>query len=376
MLKTHRVAVATLVLAMLVLPATVWAVAAPISLGTAASFAVLGGTTVTNTGLTVVSGDLGVSPGSAVTGFPPGVLVGTLSTADPVAAQAQADLADAYDDAAGQAPDALISGDLGGLTLTPGVYAAASSIGLTGTLTLDAQDDPDAIWIFQVGSTLTTASASNMTLVNGAQSCNVFWQIGSSATLGTSSHLVGNILALASITATTGVTIDGRALARNGAVTLDTNAIVRATCAVAPEPTPVPTRGPGARLSRRRSSTPEPTPVRTPCADAGSRRLSRRRSPTPEPTPEPTPVPTPVPAPEPTPEPTPVPTPVPTPTPRPEPTPEPDAGTDPCPYAGAGAGRRRGARSLADPTDRTDQPEARERERPGRPSRSRRRPTR
>ena len=138
----------------------------------------LGGTTVTSTGLTVVSGDLGVSPGSAVTGFPPGVLVGTLSTADPAAAQAQADLADAYDDAAGQAPDALISGDLGGLTLTPGVYAAASSIGLTGTLTLDAQDDPDAIWIFQVGSTLTTASASNMTLVNGAQSCNVFWQIG------------------------------------------------------------------------------------------------------------------------------------------------------------------------------------------------------
>jgi hypothetical protein len=209
------------------------AVASPVPLGTASSFAVLGGQSVTNTGPSVITGDLGVSPGTSVTGFPPGVVNGTIHSADAVALQAQSDLTTAYNAAASQAKDASLTspGDLGGLTLVPGVYNASSSIGLTGTLTLDAGGDPNAVWVFQVGSTLTTATASRVRLINGASPCNVFWQIGSSATLGTSSTFVGNILALTSITVTTGTTIDGRALARNGSVTLDTNTITRETCA-------------------------------------------------------------------------------------------------------------------------------------------------
>jgi type VI secretion system secreted protein VgrG len=209
-----------------------------VSLGAAESFAVLGGQTVTNTGPTVVSGDLGVSPGSAVTGFPPGIVVdGEVHAADALAAQAQAqaDLTSVYNDAAGQASDANIAGDLGGLTLTPGVYTAASSIGLTGTLTLDGQGDPNSVFIFQVGSTLTTASGSDIALINGAVAGNVYLQVGSSATLGTGSSFAGTIMALTSITVTTGVSVEGRVLARNGAVTLDTNTINRPPAAL-PEP--------------------------------------------------------------------------------------------------------------------------------------------
>jgi hypothetical protein len=173
-----------------------------------------------------------------VTGFPPGVVItGTIHAADAVAAQAQADLTTAYDDAAGRAPTASIAGDLGGLTLLPGVYKASSSIGLTGTVTLDAQGDPNAVFVFQIGSTLTTASASVVSLINSAAACNVFWQVGSSATLGTGSTMSGSILALTSITATTDVTVDGRLLARNGAVTLDANAITDSTCAPPEETT-------------------------------------------------------------------------------------------------------------------------------------------
>ncbi|HLX51314.1 MAG TPA: ice-binding family protein [Streptosporangiaceae bacterium] len=205
---------------------------APVSLGTASSFAVLAGSTVTNTGPSVITGDLGVSPGTAVTGFPPGMVVsGTIHAGDAVAAAAQADLTTAYNDAAGRAPDQDLTGqDLGGKTLTAGVYKFDSSAGLTGTLTLDGQGNPDAVFIFQIGSTLTTASASNVVLINGARACDAFWQIGSSATLGTGTSFIGNILALTSITATTGVTVDGRLLARNGAVTLDTNTVQRAGC--------------------------------------------------------------------------------------------------------------------------------------------------
>ncbi|KJS52317.1 Large tegument protein, partial [Streptomyces rubellomurinus subsp. indigoferus] len=179
-------------------PARALAVASPISLGTASSFAVLGGQSVSNTGPSVITGDLGVSPGTAVSGFPPGTVNGTIHSADAVALQAQSDLTVAYNNAASQAKDASLTspGDLGGLTLVPGVYNASSSIGLTGTLTLDAGGDPNAVWVFQVGSTLTTASASRVNLINGAAPCNVFWQIGSSATLGTNSTFVGNILAL------------------------------------------------------------------------------------------------------------------------------------------------------------------------------------
>jgi len=213
---------------------------ATVPLGTAGAFAVLGGSAVTNTGPSVVNGDLGVSPGTAITGFPPGIVNGTIHAADAVAAQAQSDLTIAYNDAAGRACDTALTGqDLGGLTLVAGVYCFTGSAQLTGTLTLNAQGDPDSVFIFQIGSTLTTASASSVSLINGAQACNVFWQVGSSANLGTTTTFLGSILALTSIALNTGATIvEGRALARNGAVTLDTNTITRDTCAT---PTPTPT---------------------------------------------------------------------------------------------------------------------------------------
>jgi hypothetical protein len=201
------------------------------SLGAASSFSVLGGSTVTNTGPSVLNGDLGVSPGSSITGFPPGLVNGTIHTTDAVAGQAQSDVTTAYNSLAGQAPDADLTGqDLGGLTLTAGVYKFSSSAQLTGTLTLDAQGVGGAVFIFQIGSTLTTASSSLVTLINGASPCNVFWQVGSSATLGTGSTFRGNILALTSITVTTGTNVTGRALARNGGVTLDTNIFLSGGC--------------------------------------------------------------------------------------------------------------------------------------------------
>ena len=188
------------------------------------SFAVLAGSTVTNTATpTTISGNLGVSPGSAVTGFPPGVVTGgTIHAADTVAAQAQADLTTTYNSLAGVACGANLTGlDLGGMTLTPGVYCFSSSAQLTGTLTLNAQGNPDAVFVFQIGSTLTTASASSVLLINGGSPCGVFWQVGSSATLGTGTSLLGSIVALTSITLNTGTSVSGRVLARNGAVTLD-----------------------------------------------------------------------------------------------------------------------------------------------------------
>jgi hypothetical protein len=204
---------------------------APVGLGTADSFAILAGQTVTNTGPSTVNGDLGVSPGTAVTGFPPGTVNGTVHAADAVAGQAQLDLTTAYNDAAGRTPPAAVTADLGGQRLTSGVYNSATSLGLTGALTLDAQGDPNAVFVFQAGSTLTTASASHVNLVNGAQACNVFWQIGSSATLGSASVFTGNILALTSIAINNGVTVNGRALARNGSVTLIDDTITAAHCA-------------------------------------------------------------------------------------------------------------------------------------------------
>uniref|UniRef100_E6PWR9 Antifreeze protein n=1 Tax=mine drainage metagenome TaxID=410659 RepID=E6PWR9_9ZZZZ len=191
------------------------------------NFSVLAGSTVTNTGTSTITGDVGVSPGSSVTGFPPGQLVGggTIHSADGAAAQAQTALASAYVDAAGRSGGTPEAGDLVGKTLTAGVYTSSSSLAISGDVTLDAQGNPNAIFIFQIGSTLTTASGSHVVLANGAKACNVFWQVGSSATLGTNSVFKGNILALASITITTGVNLEGRALARTGAVTLDTNVI-------------------------------------------------------------------------------------------------------------------------------------------------------
>ena len=195
-------------------------------LGQAASFAVLGGSAVTNTGATSVTGDVGVSPGTAITGFPPGTLTGTLHSNDAVAQTAQSDLTTAYNALAAQPCNTSLTGtDLGGLTLTSAVYCFSSSAQLTGTLTLDAQGDPNAVFVFQIGSTLTTASASSVVVINGGSDCNVFWQVGSSATLGTGTGFIGNTLALTSITLTTSATSHGSLLARNGAVTMDTNQV-------------------------------------------------------------------------------------------------------------------------------------------------------
>jgi hypothetical protein len=202
---------------------------APVVLGAADSFGVLGASTVTNTGVSTVNGDLGVSPGTAVTGSP--TINGTLHAGDATAGQAHADLATAYADAAGRTPDRSIPADLGGVTLTPGVYAYGT-VGLTAgtTLTLDAQGNPAAVFILQAGSTLITGAGTHVTLSGGAQACNVFWQVGSSATLGASSVLTGTILASTSITIGGGVTIDGRALARDGAVTMDNDTVTTPHC--------------------------------------------------------------------------------------------------------------------------------------------------
>lgn len=232
MKRTSICVLAVFGLALFFLPSTAFA---QVPLDTAADFAVLGGSTVTNTGPSVVTGDLGVSPGNSITGFPPGIVVGTTHNADATAAQAQADLTAAYNTAAGIACTNDLTGqDLGGMTLTPGVYCFDTSAALTGILTLDLQGDPNAFFLFQIGSTLTTASASTVVLVNsGGTACppNVFWQVGSSATFGTGSAFTGNVLALTSITLTTGMSLNGRALARNGAVTLDSNSVT--ACAAA-----------------------------------------------------------------------------------------------------------------------------------------------
>jgi len=220
--------------------AIVWAQS---SLGTAQSFAVLGGSTVTNTGPSVLTGNLGVSPGSAITGFPPGTVTGTAHAGNATAAQAQSDVTTQYNALAGAACTTSLTGqNLGGLTLIPGVYCFSSSAQLTGTLTLNAQGSPAATFIFKTGSTLTTASGSSVVLINGGNPCGVAWQIGSSATLGTTTSFIGNLIALTSITLNTGANIiGGRALARNGAVTLDTNNISFASCSAGGGPPPVPT---------------------------------------------------------------------------------------------------------------------------------------
>uniref|UniRef100_A0A0B7KR17 Ice-binding protein n=1 Tax=Bionectria ochroleuca TaxID=29856 RepID=A0A0B7KR17_BIOOC len=192
---------------------------AQVNLRTARPFAVLAGSTVTNTGPTVIMGDVGVSPGTAITGFPPGVITnGAIHAADAVAAQAQSDITTAYNVAARQPPTTTLpSQQLGGLTLIAGVYRLTSSAQLTGTLTLDGQGVTNGVWIFQIGSALTTASASMVLLINGALPCNVFWQVRSSATIGTGTTFAGNVLALTSITLNTGATNNGGIYARNGA---------------------------------------------------------------------------------------------------------------------------------------------------------------
>lgn len=206
-----------------------------IVLGTASSFAVLGASTVRNTGSSVIVGNLGVSPGTALTGFPPGtVREGTIHLNDAVASQARVDATMAYNTLAGLELTLNLTGqDLGGLTLTPGVYRFSSSAQLTGALTLNGLGQADPLFVFQIGSTLTTASASSILFIGGAYACNTFFQVGSSATLGTATAFAGTIIALASNTLTTGASVDGRIFALNGAVTLDSN---RITLCVIPAP--------------------------------------------------------------------------------------------------------------------------------------------
>jgi Ice-binding-like len=227
---------------------------AQISLGpTVDTFGVLAGSTVTSSGPTLVIGNLGVSPGTAITGFAaiapggPGLVSGVIHSADGFAGLAQTELTTAYNAAAGAASSGTVAGDLGGLTFFPGVYTSSSSLGITGTVTLDALGDPNAQFIFQISSTLTTASSSVVSLINSAQPSNVFWQVGSSATVGTSASFSGNILAFSSISLNTGAVLQGRALARNGAVTLLSNTI-NAPAGIGGPPPPLVTPAPSSLI--------------------------------------------------------------------------------------------------------------------------------
>jgi hypothetical protein len=213
---------------MMITPATAMAATSgPINFGSAESFAVLAHQTITNIGNTTINGDVGLYPGTSVTGFGTVTLNGTLHVTNTVAMNAKADLLTAYNDAKGRTTTTVVTpADLGGRTLTPGVYTAATSIGLTGTLILDGGGDSNAVFIFQAGSALTTASNSEIQLINGASASNVFWQIGSSATLGTNSKFAGNIMAQESITLTTGVVLTGKIMALTGSVTLDSDVIL------------------------------------------------------------------------------------------------------------------------------------------------------
>jgi hypothetical protein len=212
---------------------------------TAGSYALVADSTITNTNTpTVINGSIALTPGAAITGFPPGTQAsGFLNVDNSLAVQARADDTAALIQAQGESPvTQTISsgppGEFGGLTLTPGVYTTPSSAEITGTLTLNALGDPNAQWVFQVGSTLTTASASNFVLEGGAQACDVYWAVGSSATLGTNSVFDGTILAADSDTLTTGAVVNGGVFAETGAITLDDNTVTAAACAMAPPPPP------------------------------------------------------------------------------------------------------------------------------------------
>lgn len=232
--------------AMMAIPALSMAAQPTVNLGTTSSYAVLAGTTITNTGPTTINGDaggnVGMYPGSDFPGQADVTLSGQVHINDTQAITAKNDLVTAYDDAAGRTPETTIPTELGGRTLTPGVYVSESgTFQITGTLTLDAQGDPNGVFVFKTGTTLITASGSSVNLVNAARYCRTFWKVGSSATLGSNSHFTGHIFAYQSIAAQTGATVQGQLLARNGAVTLDTNTIMNGLCATLARPTPTPT---------------------------------------------------------------------------------------------------------------------------------------
>ena len=282
--------------ASLVLTATALGAATAVPLATADSFSVLAGAGITNTGPTTVQGDIGTFPTTSISGLGTMTIGGTNHAGDAVTQQAKTDLVTAYNTAAGEGPTNPIAADLGGRTLLPGVYNSASSMGLTGAVTLNAQGNPNSVFVFQVASALTTASGSQVALINGAQACNVFWQVGSSATLGTGSSFIGTIMALTSVTVTTGVTIDGRALARNGAVTLDTDTITTSRCATNPTTPPTGSTTPGTTTpgsttpgtttpgsttpgTKTPGSTPgTTTPSTTPLTPIAKRKLAKRRA--------------------------------------------------------------------------------------------------
>ena len=201
-----------------------------VSLGATSSLALLAGSGITSTGATVITGDIGLSPGSSIGGFPPGILNGTQHINDNISTQAKIDLTAAYDDLAGRTSTDIVtlSGNIGGLTLTPGLYKSTSSLAVSsGDLTFDAKGDATAVFIIQIASTLTTTSGRQVILAGGALASNIFWTVGTSATFGTTSVFKGTVLAMQSITFNTGATLDGRAFARTGAVTMAGNTIVK-----------------------------------------------------------------------------------------------------------------------------------------------------
>ncbi|MDP3837153.1 MAG: ice-binding family protein [bacterium] len=245
--------------------------ATKVSLGTADNFAVLAGSAITNTGSSVINGDLGITPGTSITGFPEGVINGLTQVANPAAVQAQVDLTTAYLNLSGQTPVSTIPTELGGTTQMPGIYDSADgTFAITGALTLDGQGDPDAVFIFKTATTLITDGASTISLINGVQACNVFWYVGSSATLGANSVFKGNIITFTSATLTTGANVEGRVLARNGAVTLDSSTVTKAVCAapvvpVIVEPTPIVTSTPVVIIELPVATT---TPIVTPATSS------------------------------------------------------------------------------------------------------------
>jgi hypothetical protein len=201
-----------------------------VALGSTSTLAIIAGSGITSTGATVVTGDIGLSPGSSIGGFPPGILNGTQHINNDIATQAKLDLTAAYNDLAGRTSTDIVtlSGNIGGLTLTPGLYKSTSSLAVSsGDLTFDAKGNANAVFIIQIASTLTTTSGRQVILTGGASAANIFWQVGTSATFGTTSVFKGTVLVMQSITFNTGATLDGRAFARTGAVTMAGNTIVK-----------------------------------------------------------------------------------------------------------------------------------------------------